>query len=93
MAQPNIQRLLAGRVGAVPESWQKVLDALGLEWWPAQTGGLKRDRREKTKARGNGEGTVWKGGEVYRWQVTLGYKTDGKRITRSGRAAKQESRP
>lgn len=31
MAQPNIQRLLAGRVGAVPESWQKVLDALGLE--------------------------------------------------------------
>ena len=31
MEQPNIQRLLAGRVGAVPESWQKVLDALGLE--------------------------------------------------------------
>ena len=31
MEQPNIQRLLAGRVGAVPDSWQKVLDALGLE--------------------------------------------------------------
>ncbi|TDE84976.1 XRE family transcriptional regulator [Deinococcus sp. S9] len=31
MAQPNVQRLLAGRVGAVPESWQKVLDVLGLE--------------------------------------------------------------
>ena len=31
MQQPNLQRLLAGRVGAVPESWQKVLDALGLE--------------------------------------------------------------
>ncbi|GGM02481.1 hypothetical protein GCM10010841_08770 [Deinococcus aerophilus] len=31
MAQPNVQRLLSGRVGAVPDSWQKVLDALGLE--------------------------------------------------------------
>lgn len=31
MEQPNVQRLLAGRVGAVPDSWQKVLDALGLE--------------------------------------------------------------
>lgn len=31
LAQPNVQRLLAGRVGTVPESWQKVLDALGLE--------------------------------------------------------------
>ena len=31
MEQPNIQRLLAGRVGAVPDSWQRVLDALGLE--------------------------------------------------------------
>ncbi|WP_293914249.1 tyrosine-type recombinase/integrase [Deinococcus sp.] len=40
----------------------------------------------KTKARGNGEGTVWKEGDLYRWQVTLGYNTAGKRITRSGRA-------
>ena len=31
MEQPNIQRLLAGKVGAVPDSWQKVLDALGME--------------------------------------------------------------
>lgn len=31
MAQPNVQRLLSGRVGSVPESWQKVLDALGME--------------------------------------------------------------
>lgn len=31
MAQPHIARLLGGTVGAVPESWQKVLDALGLE--------------------------------------------------------------
>lgn len=31
MAQPNIQRLLAGRVAPVPDSWQKVLDALNLE--------------------------------------------------------------
>jgi len=45
----------------------------------------------KAKARGNGEGTVWKEGDVYRWQVTLGYKTDGKRITRSGRAASKKA--
>lgn len=31
MAQPHVARLLTGTVGAVPESWQKVLDALGLE--------------------------------------------------------------
>lgn len=31
MAQPHIARLLGGKVGAVPESWEKVLDALGLE--------------------------------------------------------------
>jgi len=45
----------------------------------------------KTKARGNGEGTVWREGDVYRWQVTLGYKTDGKRLTRSGRAASKKA--
>ena len=39
MQQPNLQRLLAGRVGAVPESWQKVLDALGLELVAQQKGG------------------------------------------------------
>ncbi|GGO28464.1 tyrosine-type recombinase/integrase [Deinococcus humi] len=46
---------------------------------------------KKAKVRGNGEGTVWKEGEVYRWQVTLGFKTDGKRITRSGRAASKKA--
>ncbi|AWN24217.1 hypothetical protein DKM44_14070 [Deinococcus irradiatisoli] len=45
----------------------------------------------RAKARGNGEGTVWKEGDVYRWQVTLGYRTDGKRITRSGRAASKKA--
>lgn len=45
----------------------------------------------KAKIRGNGEGTVWKEGKVYRWQVTLGYKTDGKRITRSGRAPSKKT--
>jgi transcriptional regulator with XRE-family HTH domain len=29
--RPNINRLLTGRSGKVPESWQKVLDELGLE--------------------------------------------------------------
>lgn len=29
--QPNVTRLLKGRSGKIPESWQKVLDALGLE--------------------------------------------------------------
>lgn len=31
MAQPNVARLLSGRSGRVPETWQRVLDALGLE--------------------------------------------------------------
>jgi transcriptional regulator with XRE-family HTH domain len=29
--RPNITRMLSGRSGKVPESWQKVLDELGLE--------------------------------------------------------------
>lgn len=29
--RPNITRLLGGSVGKVPDNWQKVLDALGLE--------------------------------------------------------------
>ncbi|GGM02478.1 tyrosine-type recombinase/integrase [Deinococcus aerophilus] len=45
----------------------------------------------RSKVRGNGEGTVWKEGDVYRWQITLGYKTDGKRITQSGRAASKKA--
>ncbi|WP_026332509.1 phage integrase SAM-like domain-containing protein [Deinococcus apachensis] len=47
----------------------------------------KKAEERKTKERGNGQGTVWQEGDVYRWQVTLGYKADGKRIARSGRAA------
>ncbi len=45
----------------------------------------KAEGTRKPKGRGNGQGTVWevrKG--VWRWQVTLGYKPDGKRITASG---------
>ncbi|MDR6219205.1 site-specific integrase [Deinococcus soli (ex Cha et al. 2016)] len=45
----------------------------------------------KTKGRGNGQGTVWKDGDGYRWQVTLGYRTDGSRITRSGRATTKKA--
>ena len=29
--RPNVTRLLTGQSGRVPENWQKVLDALGLE--------------------------------------------------------------
>ena len=29
--RPNITRLLSGAVGKTPDSWQKILDALGLE--------------------------------------------------------------
>jgi transcriptional regulator with XRE-family HTH domain len=29
--RPNITRMLSGRSGKVPESWQKILDELGLE--------------------------------------------------------------
>ncbi len=31
MSRVNLVRLLSGRSGQVPESWQKVLDELGLE--------------------------------------------------------------
>ncbi|WP_425146164.1 tyrosine-type recombinase/integrase [Deinococcus sp.] len=44
-----------------------------------------RPRERKVKDRGNGQGTVYeyKPGK-WRWQVTLGQRTDGKRVTRSG---------
>lgn len=29
--QPNVTRLLKGRSGKIPDSWQKILDALDLE--------------------------------------------------------------
>lgn len=31
IARPNVTRLLGGSVGMVPDNWQKMLDALGLE--------------------------------------------------------------
>ncbi|MHA0035509.1 tyrosine-type recombinase/integrase [Deinococcus sp. PESE-13] len=39
-----------------------------------------------TGKRGNGQGTVWKEGSGYRWQVTIGYHPNGRRKTRSGTA-------
>ncbi len=29
--RPNVTRLLTGQSGTIPDNWQKVLDALGLE--------------------------------------------------------------
>ncbi len=29
--RPNVTRLLSGQVGKVPDNWQRILDALGLE--------------------------------------------------------------
>ena len=31
MSQPNVARALSGRSGSVPSTWQRILDALGLE--------------------------------------------------------------
>ncbi|BDP44842.1 hypothetical protein DAETH_48110 (plasmid) [Deinococcus aetherius] len=31
MTQPALAKMLTGRTGQVPESWQKVLDELGLK--------------------------------------------------------------
>ena len=31
MKQPNVVRVLKGRSGSIPDSWQKILDALKLE--------------------------------------------------------------
>jgi DNA-binding phage protein len=31
MAQPNVARALSGRSGSIPTTWQRILDALGLE--------------------------------------------------------------
>lgn len=42
--------------------------------------------KRSTKQRGNGEGTVYRSGDKWRWQATLGYRTNGSRITASGTA-------
>lgn len=31
MSQPNVSRALSGRSGGIPTTWQRILDALGLE--------------------------------------------------------------
>jgi integrase len=44
----------------------------------------------KRKSRGNGRGTVWESparSGRWRWQITLGYTPDGKRISASGSAS------
>lgn len=45
----------------------------------------------RKKVRGNEGGIVWLEGNTYRWQVTLGYQPDGRRITRSGRSTSEEA--
>lgn len=40
--------------------------------------------KRPTKQNGNGEGTVFRSGKKWRWQLTLGYRTDGSRISISG---------
>ncbi|WP_158679825.1 site-specific integrase [Deinococcus sp. NW-56] len=42
--------------------------------------------KRSTKQRGNGEGTVYRSGDKWRWQVTLGYRANGSRVTASGTA-------
>lgn len=43
------------------------------------------------ETRTRSEGTLWKEGDVFRWQIALGCETDGKRITCSGRAPSREA--
>lgn len=44
----------------------------------------KKTDQRKTKSRGNGQGTVRQVGKRWRWEITLGYRADGRRISRSG---------
>lgn len=46
----------------------------------------ERVTERKTKARGNGQGTVRQVGKRWRWEMTVGYRADGRRISRSGYA-------
>ena len=43
----------------------------------------QREKKKTVKKRGNGQGTVYKRGDRYVAAVTIGYRSDGKRITRS----------
>lgn len=40
----------------------------------------------KPKGRGNGQGSVRPVGKKWRWEITVGYRADGRRISRSGYA-------
>lgn len=52
-----------------------------------EKGSEKKARRAKKKRwRPNGGGTIWPEKGKYRWQITLGYRADGKRLTRNGTA-------
>lgn len=45
------------------------------------------DKKKSSKQRGNGRGTVWAlPNGRYRWQITLGYRANGKRLSASGTA-------
>ncbi|AFZ67903.1 tyrosine-type recombinase/integrase [Deinococcus peraridilitoris] len=44
-------------------------------------------KERKTKQRGNGQGTVRQVGKKWRWEITLGFRADGTRISRSGYAS------
>ena len=46
-----------------------------------------KPKERKVKDRGNGQGTVYEHRPgKWRWQVTVGYKPDGKRLAVTGRA-------
>lgn len=42
--------------------------------------------QRKTKERGNGQGTVRQVGKKWRWEITLGFRANGSRISKSGYA-------
>ena len=54
---------------------------------PGRKRAAPKPKERKVKDRGNGQGTVYeyKPGK-WRWQVTVGYKPDGKRLSVTGRA-------
>lgn len=54
---------------------------------PGKKRAAPKPKERKVKARGNGQGTVRQVGEKWRWEITLGFRTDGKRISRSGYTA------
>ncbi|WP_216325708.1 tyrosine-type recombinase/integrase [Deinococcus aestuarii] len=53
-------------------------------------GAGKQKKKSGRPRRANGMGSIWCEGKGYRWQGTLGYRANGSRITRSGKAASRE---